>query len=78
MKTIINVTSFIMVNVTITIGSRFWIFLALTDHLNERLGFPCEGSRCTRKWFVKTSFAETTVVGGRRRAESKVTRKMER
>jgi hypothetical protein len=41
-------------------------------------GCPCEGSRCTRKWFVKTSFAETLVGGRRRRAESKVRRKMER
>ena len=39
---------------------------------------PCEGSRCTRKWFVKTSFAETLVGERRRRAESKVRRKMER
>ena len=44
------------------------------------IALPCEGSRCTRKWFVKTSFAETVVeVGRRRRRRAEVrTRKIER
>ena len=84
MNTIVNITSFIIQpnsllhNRQTNQHSNSMQQLSQENDVNQDSGLPCEGSRCTRKWFVKTSFAETLVGGRRRRAESKVRRKMER